>query len=372
MASRQRPVPCRRDTVPYGDDDAILAAFRRDGYVVVRDVLTASEVEAAVDELWTSRQLLGRSDTVVRDEASTWASCVSWPQQNGGKNFLESVDPFQDRTCWEFVQHPHVVHLQRLLYGGAVLCTEVGRWGVMRPTKDHPEWRTEDNWLHWDQNPWREPEFTRVQCFACLTEQTPASGGFLCVPGFHNRFRAWGEEHPEGTVFVSGRQMTSQNGAMAPFLVPDDDPIRAQTVRVSAPPGALVLWDGRLPHQNYPNSGSEFRIVHYLNFVPAAEEAVVERRAALERKLAVLRALGRLREGACFPDGLTRFGREVTAAPGPAEDQLEPGLQAALQLLHQAGEEELKGNLDESTELMRKAGKVWPDIESWYDAVWGS
>lgn len=43
----------------------------------------------------------------------------------------------------------------------------------MRPTtniqlKDgsiiqRPEWRTKQSWLHWDQNPWSEPNFCRIQ-----------------------------------------------------------------------------------------------------------------------------------------------------------------------------------------------------------------
>lgn len=177
----------------FGDDAAILSAFSKDGYVVVTGVISDSDVDRALNELWTSPQLLGRSEVIKRDDPTTWQS-QDWPQQNGGRNFLESVEPYLDSSCWELPQHPHVVHVLRLLYGGPVFARHPARHGVMRPTAEHPEWRTEANWLHWDQNPWCQPGFNQVQCLLCLSDQTPTSGGFLCAPGVHRAFARWGEE----------------------------------------------------------------------------------------------------------------------------------------------------------------------------------
>jgi hypothetical protein len=62
----------------------------------------------------------------------------------------------------------------------------------MRPTKDvkyldgnvrdKPEWKSKKNWLHWDQNPWQEPDFVRVQGLVALTN-TPISRGGI----FHHK-----------------------------------------------------------------------------------------------------------------------------------------------------------------------------------------
>lgn len=145
--------PCRSFSVPFGNDAAIREAFEEDGYVVVTGVLSDADVGSLVEELWTSPRLLGGK--VVRDDLSSWAE--GWPQQNGGKNFLNSENPFLDRAPWFLAQHPNIIHTHQQFLGDAVMVHDVGRWGVMRPTQEHPEWRTEANWLHWDQNPWREP-----------------------------------------------------------------------------------------------------------------------------------------------------------------------------------------------------------------------
>lgn len=359
--------PLREVSVAYGDDAAILAGWRADGVVVVRGVLSDDDVACAVGELWDSPRLLGRDGAVRRDDPSTWGG-GAWPQQDGGRNFLASLDAFQDRSCWELLQHPCVVRLQRLLHGGAVMSDGESRWGVMRPTADHPEWRTDESWLHWDQNPWHDPGFARVQCFACLTDQTPTSGGFLCAPGFHHRWRAWGDAHPEGSVTVGGKAIGAQHGRGQPFPVPADDPAQAEVVRVLAARGSMVFWDGRIPHQNYPNTGREMRIVQYLSFSPATDAARARRAAALARKLVALRVLGRDR--GFFPGGLTDLGREVTGTPAEGADA-GPELAEAIRLLADGGALEAAGDEMAAMEKFRRAEKVHPDIADWHDAVFG-
>lgn len=369
-------VPCRDSSVAFGDDAAILASFATDGYVVVTGVISHDDVNSAINELWTSHQLLGRSDAIKRDDPSTWQS-GNWPQQDGGRNFLESCDPYLDRSCWDLPQHPNVVHVLRLLYRGPVFAPESARHGVMRPTAEHPEWRTDANWLHWDQSPWRQPGFHRVQCFLCLSDQTPTSGGFLCAPGAHNEFAAWGEEHPEGTVVVGGKTITRDYGVGAPFPVPLDDPFQHRVVRVLAPQGALVLWDGRLPHQNYPNTGPEFRVVQYLSFSCATPDAVEERREFLQKKLLVRSLLddGPEPVQCFFPGGLSALGREIFCVPdglhATGVESLDSRLVQAIRLTIAAGDQELRGELQASVQSMQRAGKLWPEIEAWHDAIFG-
>lgn len=289
---------------------------------------------------------------------------------------MESTEPYSDRSCWDLPQHPNVVHVFRLLYGGPVFTPHSARHGVMRPTAEHPEWRTDAHWLHWDQNPWRQPGFQQVQCILCLSDQTPTSGGLLCAPGTHNDFAKWGEEHPEGTVVVEGKTITRDYGYGAPFPVPPEDPLQHRVVRVLAPRGALVLWDGRLPHQNYPNTGREFRVVQYLSFFPADPDEMEERREFLRKKLLVRSLLNEStsQESCFFPSGLSAIGREIFCVPEGEltdPDSVDPALVQAIKLTVEAGEQELRGELKASVDSMRKAGKLWPDIDSWHDVLFG-
>ena len=105
-------MPVCSKSVPYGDDQAILQAFDQDGYCVVTGILTESEVEEMMKELWSSERLLGKFD---RNDPNTWGDPL-WPQQDGGKNFLQSQNVFQDATPWDLEGNEKLLHIQRLLF----------------------------------------------------------------------------------------------------------------------------------------------------------------------------------------------------------------------------------------------------------------
>mmetsp|Transcript_35069 Transcript_35069/g.79021 ORF Transcript_35069/g.79021 Transcript_35069/m.79021 type:complete len:377 (+) Transcript_35069:52-1182(+) len=365
-------------SICFGEDVEIVNHFQEHGYVVVSQIFTEEEVDSAVSELWTSPRLLARCPHVRRSDPATWTS-ENWSQQDGGKNFLESLDVFQDTACWRLAENPKVSHVYDILmrsYGSntGVMLARTPRWGVMRPAAKRREWRTEEAWLHWDQNPWTLPGFHQVQGFACLTEHTSSSGGFLCVPGFQKQWEQWGQYHPEGSVCVDGRAITREHGEANPFPVPSDDAAQKGVVRILAPKGSIILWDGRLPHQNYPNcSEDEFRIVLYFAFKQKSEELEAQRRDFLRRRFTVMYALG---IQAWWPAGLSEHGRAISGAP--TEGDLEaakalleenPKLSEAIRRTQLAGEDELRGELDASTAKLRSALKLFPEIESWHEVI---
>lgn len=320
---RPQEAPTYDRSVSFGDDEEIQRAFREDGVVVVRDVINDAEVRSALDELFESPRLVGRASNVQRDDPKTWGG--DWPQSGGGLNFLESLDGFQDTACWQLHTHHNVVHLNKLLYGQPVYISRDARWGVMRPTAVNSDWKTKENWLHWDQNPWTQPDFWSVQSFICLTDQTPTSGGFLCSPGFHKGFQKWGEDHPKGTLWTeAGTLIDDGFGRGNPFPVPENDEIQANIRRVLAPCGSMVLWDGRTPHQNYPNTGDDFRVVMYTSMYNLNGNPCDFRMSAhkLRKKLVVMGVLGHDQTGP-FPNQLTPLARELLGLPNAVEEKFE-------------------------------------------------
>ncbi|CAB9501284.1 Phytanoyl-CoA dioxygenase (PhyH) [Seminavis robusta] len=361
--------------LPCGSDDEIQAAFREDGFVVVTNVLTPNEVTAILDELWMSPRLLGRPG-IERGDPSTWGS-GEWPQQQsvGGRNFVNSADVFQDAASWDLTSHEKLVRLQKMLYGREdIMSANLGRWGVMRPTVDHPEWKTDESWLHWDQNPWTEPSFVRLQAIVCLTDNTEKSGGFACVPGFHRSFEQWGKEHPMGSVLVGGRKADRTYGVNQPFVLPKDDPCQQRVVRVLAPAGSVVVWDSRLPHQNFPNTDERaMRVVHYTMMKPRDEESAREHRELLEQKMVVMEVLGIT--GERFPAFLTETAREVHCLGTDSIDavcdrlHVDESLREAIPLVYEAGEAEERGEVHVAIKKHQKALRLYPEIEHWYSAI---
>jgi len=262
-----------------------------------------------------------------------------------------------------------------------IMMSDLGRFGVMRPIKGHPdEWRTDTSWLHWDQNRNTEPDYCHVQAIGCLTDNTASSGGFACVPGFQHQFSEGGEQHPLGSVQVHGKVINEAYGSGQPFSVPPQDPCQEHLVRVVAPAGSAVLWDSRLPHQNFPNTdATAFRVVHYTMMKVRDDESVKERRRLLNRKRILMDLFGE--EGLRFPHKLSATGRFVHCLdeePKSLEEALRKfglddaeGLREAAKLVQEAGELEEQGEMVAAIKKHQRSMRHFPAIEDWHEAIFG-
>ena len=52
---RIQNMPIRDKSVPYGNDEAILQAMQQDGYCVVTGILSPSQVQEMMNELWKNK-----------------------------------------------------------------------------------------------------------------------------------------------------------------------------------------------------------------------------------------------------------------------------------------------------------------------------
>eukprot|EP00008_Paramoeba_atlantica_P013275 CAMPEP_0201480434 /NCGR_PEP_ID=MMETSP0151_2-20130828/4913_1 /ASSEMBLY_ACC=CAM_ASM_000257 /TAXON_ID=200890 /ORGANISM="Paramoeba atlantica, Strain 621/1 / CCAP 1560/9" /LENGTH=235 /DNA_ID=CAMNT_0047862279 /DNA_START=492 /DNA_END=1199 /DNA_ORIENTATION=- len=232
----------------------------------------------------------------------------------------------------------------------------------MRPALNHPEWETAKSWLHFDQNPVVHPSFFGVQGILALTEHTKTSGGFLCVPGFHKRFRDWSLTHSFSTFEF-------------PVKVPENDPIQKEIVRISIPRGGLLIWDSRLPHQNWPNeSADEFRFVQYVTFFPLSPNVDLEKNKATWE--ARLRHAGN--ESKRMSSLLTPFGKKILGIKAWNEEgkeeekreeeevknkEEEEKQQKAREMMKLAEKKEVEGDCMGAMELYRSAFKLDPSLE---------
>lgn len=292
------PDPCT-PVFSTADEDGYERHFHEQGFVVVGGVLDGERVEATVRELWEHPSLLGGHPGLKREDPSTWGS-DTWPA--GSRNFLDPLNPCSEIESWSNRVHPAVCRVFDVLWRGlrthsevhdvkgGQLVVSVDRFGVMRPTRirvsvqqedgtseevaaERPEWRTSRNWLHWDQNPWSTPGFDAMQGLLALSEGTATSGGFVTVPGFHKDFARWGKEHPEGSVLRA-------TASTVPFAVPPEDELQDRRVKVLVPRGGLLVWDSRLPHENFPNGDEAWRVVQYVTCKRLSVEALGRRAGA--------------------------------------------------------------------------------------------
>jgi len=285
---------------------------------------------------------------------------------------LESLYEYDDEWAWKNRQNERVVKVFQTIFGTEHLWAVIGRHGIMRPTKnikmpdgttvDKPHWKTASAWLHWDQNPWREPNFVRVQGLLAFTDHTVTSGGFCCVPDFQKKFSNWGADHPMDGV------PGGANWSAGLVYVPDGDPIQKQKCAVLMKAGSLLVWDSRLPHQNYPNDDDTWRMVQYCTYFPVDTEQALEKQEELRDKM--LEGL----TGNYFPKYLTSLGRKLVGLDlweGDDDDslklyapvQLNDKQKEALRLLKEAKEKEAMGNSMEAIACYKKAFRLNPNLE---------
>jgi len=88
---------------------------------------------------------------IVRDDPDTWGN-DRWPQQQ--KLGILGSFPSIGKEAIRNRQNPKVYDVFRNLLGKDELLVTFDRFGILRPAKKNPEWKTLKDWIHWDLNPW--------------------------------------------------------------------------------------------------------------------------------------------------------------------------------------------------------------------------
>uniref|UniRef100_K3WX66 Phytanoyl-CoA dioxygenase n=1 Tax=Globisporangium ultimum (strain ATCC 200006 / CBS 805.95 / DAOM BR144) TaxID=431595 RepID=K3WX66_GLOUD len=338
--------------------DEYVAAFQRDGYVVIEDVLTEDERAKSIDEVWT---YLEKDGLVKRDDETTWGN-ENWPSEvcrNGGfmgrfpywkrMKKLDATGVNKQEQAWRNRENPRVYQAFANIMQTQRMWVSIDRYGVMRPAKlrhqsasQHEneaqileEWQTKKEWLHWDLSPFHfgtsaagyapaplKPEQAatygslRVQALISLVDCPEANGGFHCVPGFtDDRFFQWAEKHKDS--YGALPEVAARN-----FIeVPDDDPVRSEIKRIPIKAGSLLIWNSQLPHGNFPNTGFDFRMVQYLKMIPVSDP----------REFSPAVKLQRFEMSEWFPEGYTPspLGEMLYGIKDWPESEEEAAVQAA-------------------------------------------
>lgn len=283
-----------------------LDEFVRTGVLVVPDVLTSAEVEAARAAFHAQ----------LREHGIDYAALLNGEQSADalGVRMKSPAAAFYARR-WRLLNvslAPQVVRIASQLilatFGGRdndvarvtdesgvpLFAHPLGAFDEVNFLCDRTNFRLPDSVrseggleLHIDRNaldPYANLAFWRpVQAFVALTDQFGGeSGGLRCVRGFHVRYNSYdvarGEDPSALAKGAFNRLNTKRHSSLADACMP-----------VDCPAGALVLWDNRLPHATAQKlKGRDTREVVYCNFapnIPLNAEAVAAQRRALELNL---------------------------------------------------------------------------------------
>jgi len=294
------------------------AFFEKYGFVIVDKVIDQEAIDGSIEEVWAileaSTKLFGKEDEKVnRNDSNTWVNDI-FPGNPMG--IVGGNECLRGKYCWQNRQNPNIYSVFSNLYGSKTLWSSIDRWGFMRPTKnvpmgklpeggkvrtevnaetspdleakDHPDWKTKKLWLHWDLNPWKWTgtqegvdyafkDFItenngskndgkgKLQGILNLVDSRVGDGGFCCVPGFHRHLK----DYCKLTRCSTFAQKNSLNYSFV--NVHPDDPLNQQAQKISVRAGSLIVWSSELPHCNYPNDSSRFRVNQYIKMFEAQE-----------------------------------------------------------------------------------------------------
>ena len=260
-----------------------------EGYVVIANALSASEVDQALDLTWDFLEKLGTG--VDRNNIDTWGD-DQWPiNVHGG--IVPSQGIGQSAAQWFIRSAPEVKKAFASVWDDEDLLVSFDGMALWRPTDVNPEWATDRGgaWLHLDQHPVSRPGRQCVQGAVTLTATSPDIGGNIMVPGSHKWFAEIPTRYPNRLASIPEDQDH--------FRFPTDDPQLQETPPLMAhmEPGDMMLWDSRTVHCSSPGPQSELatdltapeltRVASLVCMMPRAHsnpEVIAQRRAAVENR----------------------------------------------------------------------------------------
>lgn len=207
-------------------DAADVAHWDEQGWVVVRQAISASQAAAAADLLWSCAG-------ARPDVPASWYG----PGRQG-----IMVQIFQHRALEAARRSLRVHKAFAQLWGTPDLWVAIDRMSFNPPeTGAYP---FQGAPLHWDVS-LNSPIPFATQAILYLTDTADDQGALRLVPGFHRRMDAWLAAVGEGD--------------------PRSADLTDEAVTIGAGAGDLVIWRQDLPHGASPNRSRRPRLAQYVN-----------------------------------------------------------------------------------------------------------
>ena len=288
--------PCTNTFNRFND---YLEFFKENGYVIIPNILSLSQIEKALCDFDTT--LLHYGVDVKNDLKRTAFNARELSSTHGAGGILDLFYP-----KWKID-----LSLNNPFYCAAYQCLFQGTYGRHRSSRSqlwsHPYEIIENRPLaHIDRIGCRFPdsivdsgdtrrsfqrglaphmdccpkdiygggnkEFPRwrpIQCLLSLTSTTEKNeGGFECVPGFHHEFTEYYENR------LGKKQINESDIVCVGDFTPMRDPdVLSRFKHIPIPAGAALFWDQRLPHANsLRNKSDKIRRCIYGGFLPCVKQ----------------------------------------------------------------------------------------------------
>jgi hypothetical protein len=264
-----------------------IETFKRDGVVVIPNVLTAEELEDIRRDFDSAIEHRFGFDPTSKKTIKETIKNLTDKEVAGG-----IVHIYWSTAQLKVMQHPKVFAAITELYAQSFSAEEPEEdfkhvFGDFDPKRaylyaDRACYRLPDRvyemctkktkvrfgtGAHVDCNPWEYMEdgnmskkkWRPIQGFLALTPNlAPKNGGFMAVKGFHRRFTSYFKNIPQYTM-----------GEFVRITKEHSSDVLNEFEDILYDEGSLVFWDNRVPHMSSPeHNGDVPRKVIYANYLP--------------------------------------------------------------------------------------------------------
>jgi ectoine hydroxylase-related dioxygenase (phytanoyl-CoA dioxygenase family) len=214
------------------------------GFVVVRQAVSAAQVQRTVEHLWNFQEL-------DPEHPESWDR----PERRGHAmtelNGSGMVETYHHQTLWDNRQTPRVYEAFVDLWDREDLWVTIDRANLNTPNRGR---RAFSGFIHWDADTTLDPLPVNMQGVLALSDTNESVGGFQCVPDLFEHFDAWRRQAP------ADRHPWQPDMATLPWT--------AQFVPLQA--GDLLIFNSLLAHGIRPNTSErDVRLAQYISFTPA-------------------------------------------------------------------------------------------------------
>lgn len=215
------------------------------GYVIVRQAVPQTQVDAVVDMLWQFQEM-------DRSDPSTWYRPQLREHKMKELNNTGMVEVYNHQSLWETRQNLRIYDAFVDIWDREDLWVAIDRANHNPPNKAARAAGKKDGFIHFDVDVSRRPLPIAVQGVLSLAKQDPEVGGFQCVPSIFAELDSWWEKQPEGAN---------------PFK---PDTIGHAIINTTLEAGDLLIFNSLLAHGVRPNlSEDRVRMAQYISMFPA-------------------------------------------------------------------------------------------------------
>jgi hypothetical protein len=225
----------------YVEAEGHARSWREHGYIHIHSAISVDQVIRTIDAIFEFLQM-------DRGNSRDWYDETK--RARSGIDRQGRIPFYHHQALWDNRQNAAIYGAYAQIFGSRDLLVSIDRVNMNPPvTATWPY----DGFIHWDIDVSKRPLDQTIQGILCLTDDDGTSGGFQCVPGFHNTLEAWLARQPPGYA----------------TRCPDTSDMTITPIPMKA--GDYLIFHGFLPHGNRANLSRHPRLAQYFTMFPRSD-----------------------------------------------------------------------------------------------------